>query len=291
MILSFLLSIPLNPLYAENTVTLQNKEVIVLFEKPLRNAANAVLKTYPAVKAELVKTLGWEVDFRPVVLLSKDRQAFRRTVGNDITVAFAVPEKYLIVIDNSRAHTKPFTLKTTLKHELCHLLLNHHIETLPRWLDEGVCQWASGGISEIITTLKDSDLARASLSGRLIHIGELKRFPRDEKSIHLAYAESRSIVEYIVREFGPEGLLNMLEGLKQGLTIEEAVLKSLSVSGYELELGWRAYLKRRHTWLTYLSNNIYVILFLFAALTVVYGFIRMLIRKRAYKDEDDDMEI
>jgi len=58
-----------------------------------------------------------------------------------------------IVIDSSRMNVNPFTLSVTAKHELAHLLLHHKINRthLPRWLDEGFAQWASDGISEIIT--------------------------------------------------------------------------------------------------------------------------------------------
>jgi hypothetical protein len=277
------------PLYAENISAIQSNEVIVLFEDPLRNSANAVLKIYPIVKTELENTLGWKLNFRPEIHLIRDRQDFRKIIDSNLTVAFAVPQKYLIVIDNSRMHTKPFTLETTLKHELCHLLLNNYIkkENLPRWLNEGVCQWTSGGIAEIITDRKN--LTKAYLSKRMISINSLQKFPHDEKSMLLAYEESKSLIEYIVDEFGRQKLLDILDYLREGLSPDEAVRKSLSISIYELETKWHAYLKRRITWLTYLSNNIHTILFLFAALITVAGFIRVLRRKRAYRDEEDGL--
>ncbi len=286
MLIALLLPLPL---YAENISAIQSNEVIVLFEEPLHNTANAVLKIYPIVKTELENTLGWKLNFRPEIHLIRDRQDFRKIIGSNLTVAFAVPQKYLIVIDNSRMHTKPFTLETTLKHELCHLLLNHYIkeENLPRWLNEGVCQWTSGGIAEIITDRKN--LTKAYLSKRMISINSLQKFPHDEKSMLLAYEESKSLIEYIVDEFGRQKLLDILDYLREGLSPDEAVRKSLSISIYELEAKWHTYLKRRITWLTYLSNNIHTILFLFAALITVAGFIRVLRRKRAYRDEEDGL--
>lgn len=284
-----LVLIPFATVCAGDMVTLESREAAVFFEKPLRNAAKEVIEVYPRVKSELEGTFRWEVDFRPSILLMGDSGAFNREAGNGMTVAFALPARDLIVVDNSKVHARPFTLETTLKHELCHLLLHHNIQGLPRWLDEGVCQWASNGMAELIMSAEEPDLTRASLSRSLLSIGQMGTFPDDEASLRLAYAESRSMVEYIVREFGRKGLLGALDNLKAGLSLDEAFQKSLSVPVLELEGKWHGYLEGRLTWFTYISNNIYFIVLSLAALITVYGFIRFLMRKRAYRDEDEGL--
>jgi hypothetical protein len=281
----------MNTLYAEPN-KIQTKEVIVIFEEPLETVAKDVAKVYPAVKADLVSTLDWKVDVIPDVILVKDKSTLRKMVGSDIIIAFAIPERNLIVLDTSRVYTRPFTLEATLKHELCHILLHSNIkdERLPRWLDEGVCQWASGGIAELMADDGDRALTKATISDSVISIGDLIRFPRDEKSLLLAYEESKSIVEYIVSEYGKQGILQILKYLKEGHSIDDSIQKSLSVSTSELEIKWLAYLKRKHTWFSYLSYNIYTILFSLAAVITVYGFIRLLKKKRAYVDEDEEKD-
>ncbi len=285
----FSLLVLFNPLYA-GTETLQTKEVIIFFEGPLRQIAKEVEEIYPDIKSELVGTLKWQVDFRPEIILVKDKDAFRRMTGSNIVVAFAVPDENLIVLDTSRVYVKPFTLESTLKHELCHILLHNNIESknLPRWLDEGVCQWASGGIAEIIADSGERTLAKAAVSDSMISIGNLTRFPDDEKSLILAYEESKSIVEYIVSEYREQGILQVLEYLKQGYSADDSISKGLLVSTSELENKWIAHLKRRHSWFSYVSQHIYTILFFLAALATVYGFIRLLKKKRAYVDEEED---
>jgi hypothetical protein len=284
----FLLLVFLNPIYAETEV-LKTEDIIVLFEEPLRNVAEEVEKLYPLVKEELVDKLKWDVDFRPEVVLVKDKDIMMRMEGSDLIVAFAVPDRNLIVLDTSRIYTKPFTLEATLKHELCHLLLHSNIESekLPRWLDEGVCQWASGGVAELMANDGDKALAKATISDRLISLGNLRSFPRDEKSLLLAYEESKSLVEYIVNEYGEQGILQILGYLKGGYSTDGAIRKSLSVVAPELEMKWLAYLKRKYTWFSYLSYNLYTILFFLAALVTMYGFIMILKKKRAYVDEAD----
>ena len=290
ILLSFCLSlIFVNLIFAE-TYILRTNEVVVLYKGPNGDIAQEVINEYPTVRTELIETFRWEVDFRPEVVLVNNRDNFRKMVGNNITVAFAVPDENRIVLDTSRVYTKPFTLKTTLKHELCHILLHRNIikrERLPRWLDEGVCQWASGGISELMTSDEGRALAKAAIFNKLISIKELDRFPVDERLVILAYEESKSIVEYISSEFGRQGMLNVLEYLHEGYSIEDSIQKSLSASTSELEMKWRAYLKRKYTWFSYFSNNLYTILFSIAALLTVYGFIRLLKKKKAYVDEEE----
>jgi hypothetical protein len=100
----------------------------------------------------LENTLEWTIDFKPTIVLVNDSEKFQEMTGNSLIVAYAVSQRNLIVIDHSKMNTKPFSLGSIIKHELCHLLLHDKISKviLPRWLDEGVSQWVSDGIAEII---------------------------------------------------------------------------------------------------------------------------------------------
>jgi hypothetical protein len=272
--------------------TIQTKDFTVSYEERLANVAAEVAQVYPVVSQELVETLKWETDFSPRIILTGDRDAFGKIVGMDIITAFALPDRDLIVIDTSRVYTKPFTLRSTLKHELCHLLLHQNIDSrlLPRWIDEGVCQWASGGVAELMADDGDRILTKAAVSDRLISVRELARFPMDEPSLILAYEESKSVVEYIVRDFGKIELMQILENLKEGDTIGESVQKSLGLPLSELESKWHSSLRRKLTWFTYLSANLYTIIFSLAALITVYGFLRLIQKKRSYKDDEEEGE-
>lgn len=290
--LFIILIIPSPLLYAEQIEIgiIRNNEIIVQYETPLKNAAKEVENIYPEIKAGLEKTIGWRVTFRPTVLLIKESKTFRKMVGNNQFVAFAVPRKNLIVIDYSKMKTHPFTLGITLRHELCHLLLHHYIreENLPRWLDEGISQWVSGGMAEIIMDTKRSPLKEAVLSGRFIPISTLTEgFPKEEKSLLLAYEESKSIVEYMGREYGSNGVLEVLNNLRNGDDVDAAIQKAFKTPLQELEIKWHKQLGKSITWVTYLSNNLYEILFFLAALITIAGFIRLLMKKRNYKDDDD----
>lgn len=285
-LICLLLFLPV-PLRGAEPHAVETDAVIVLFEEPMEAAARGVSDIYPVLREELEETLGWRLDSRPAVLLVKDRETFQGMAHSNLFTAFADPRQELIVIDYSRMTADPSTIATTLKHELCHLLLHRHIQNanLPKWLDEGVAQWVSGGMAEIIMRRDRSVLNRAVLSGSYIRIEDLtERFPEDRTSLLTAYEESRDLVEYIVREFGTAGLLDILRHLKEGDTPERAIRRGLLIPLDELEREWLKDLRNRATWLTYLTVHLYQILFFLGALLTILGFIRAVIRKRRYRD-------
>ncbi len=264
--------------------------MIIFFDASIRPGAVEILELYPRVKKHLEDTLTWPVTFKPNVFLIKKREQFQRAAGSDLVVAFAVPRKGLIVIDHSRMSKDPFRIEVTLRHELCHLLLHHYIgdDNLPKWLDEGLAQWVSGGIGEFLMEDKESLLNEAVLSGRLLDLRDLSySFPRDPRSFSLAYQESRSLVDYVVDTYGTGGILSIVREL-QDHDIEEATRRGLSISLEELEEAWRQQLRARLTWVTFLAGHIYEILFFAGGVIVILGFLRVLAKKRAYMQAGED---
>jgi hypothetical protein len=276
---------------ATETEIIENNELIVQYERPLRTVAKHVMDIYPSVKGELEKTFDWRLNFRPKVVLVKDRKTFKEMGGNDLIVAFAVSKRNLIVIDNSKMKKHPFTMEVTLKHEVCHLLLHNYVRgvNMPKWLNEGISQWVSGAITEIIIGENKDLLKQATLSGRFIRINDLnKTFPQEEKLLQLSYQESKSFVDYIYDEFGSDGVLQILNHIRDGKNIDTAIFESVSIPLYKLENRWHDHLRKKFTWFTYGSHHLYQILFSLSTFLLIYGYIRFLIRKRAYKDNGED---
>jgi hypothetical protein len=280
-------------LYAGELYRLEGNGIRLLFESPHEPVARELVQIFPEVREELKRTFGWDLTRTPSVRLIRDSRQFQQWVDSALTVAFALPGEDLVVIDTSRMKTHPFSLRNTFKHELCHLLLHQHIQSdlLPRWLDEGVAQWASDGAGDILLDQKRSVLNRVALRGRFIPLDSLTRgFPLNDSDLMLAYEESKSFVDHLIAMSGTEGVLKVLEEMRQGNEVHDAVRKAYAVSLDDLERGWQRSLRNRITWFTYLSYHLYEILFVLAALMSIYGFIRIMIKKRRRIKEEIEIE-
>jgi hypothetical protein len=255
-------------------------------------ATRQLQKVYPEIRNQLETALGWKLLSQPKLMLITDREAFEKMTGNPTISAFAVPPQHLIVIYLSSESSKPYILNATFKHELCHLLLHDHIRAvrLPRWLNEGVCQWVSGSLGEILmgggVVARGMDIARHPIP--LQHLRE--RFPQDQGSLLLAYEESRRFVEYLTAHYGKQSLLGILQHLKQGDDINRAVFATISKSLEDLQQEWLEDIQKGTAWLIWASQHLYEILFFIAALLTVLAFARLAIKKRDYSAEYEDEE-
>ncbi|MGD9229006.1 MAG: hypothetical protein PVF26_21055 [Desulfobacterales bacterium] len=280
--------------FAVEQKVLETKELVVVYDAGLDRTARQALAAYSGIKEALETSFQWRLDFRPTLVLLNDQNRFRQMAGHELVVAYALPKKKGVVIDNSKMNISPFTLQTTFKHELCHLLLHHNIrdDNLPRWLDEGICQWASDGLADIIMDTKRDLLPAAILSDSDFDLDTLQhRFPRGKNALILAYEQSKSAVAYLNREYGSQAILDFLRLLQQGYDLKSAFEIRFETSFDEFKYRWRAHLKKNINWFTYLSIHLYEILFVSAALLTIFGFIRMILRRRAYstqEDEDDE---
>ena len=267
---------------ASQIATMEDQTASVHFDAAQEAAAREVLRLYPTVRSDLERLIPWPIDFRPTFVLLKEGE-LEKLAGTNLVAAVAIPERDLVLLDLSKMSRHAIVLEATMKHELCHLLLHHHIRksALPKWLDEGVCQWVSNGMAEIIMDRKVSFLNEAVLAGRVLSLQQLSdRFPEDDHSLMLAYEQSQSIVNYISQKYGTEKLLLILNRLRDGKALSEAVTENLGIGIPELESNWQRSLKKEQTWLLYVSIHLYEILFFAAALLTVAGFARLIRRRK-----------
>ena len=292
-LLIFLMIFHLFPLnaFSQELQLIENSEVRILFELPLSAAAQETVAIYPETRSSLEKRLGWRLVARPTVILVNDSRSFERMAPHSLAVAFAEPRRHLIVIDYTKISRRPFTLQSILKHELCHLLLHHHIpeDLLPKWLDEGVCQWSSDWVMDIIVDHKQSVLNQVALQGRFIPMEELNSaFPYNKDGLTLAYEQSKSFVAFIDNHYGADGLLEVLGYLKNGKSIDTAFQYALRSSFNDLERAWHDSLSNKTAWFMHLSYYLYEILFGLMALLSIVAFIRIVLKKRAYFSGDPE---
>ena len=254
----------------------------------LKNSEPLISSTLEKANDEVSSLFQRTLD-EPIDVFVTDEDKFYDLTGNLMIVAFAEPTKRRIVLNLSRMKG-PETLQRTLKHELCHLYV-HRVSggRVPRWLNEGFCQYVSAGLSELLSSHAYEDLLKASGRGGLLPIRSLDRFPEDDSLMVLAYEESRSFVEFLVKRKGIRTVLQLFEVLKKGKPLDSGVKSLYGISLDELQHQWEASLRRASLFVRFLGEHIYEILFFLGAFLTVAGFCRFIYRKRrVFKDEEEE---
>jgi tetratricopeptide (TPR) repeat protein len=134
----------------------------------------------------------------------------------------------------------PAALSTVLAHELAHALMRQASgDRAPGWLHEGLAQWLEG-------RRLSREEARAAMRGRGAgSIEELEsRFPgaMDRAQARALYAQSLSLVEYVVSVRGEGALACVVARLREGDSIADALRAETALGPRELFQGWRAWI-------------------------------------------------
>ncbi len=132
-------------------------------------------------------------------------------------------------------------MERVVPHEVSHQVLYQATQNPfngpPSWFDEGLATTA-----EIKVPREYWARVRAAAEdGRLDDIASLNgQFPYDTDLALLAYAESFSIVTYIIETYGEEGLVNLIAAFGEGISVEDAVQQGLGISLDDLNTAWQA---------------------------------------------------
>jgi len=133
-----------------------------------------------------------------------------------------------------------------LVHELTHLVVHQATFSpygqLPLWLDEGLATYSEG---ELDPDLRPS-LNRAISEGTLISVRSLcSPFSAYADKARLSYAQSYSLAEYLLDNYGQDRMLDLLTLFKQGNTYDEALTEVYGFDIAGLDALWRAALTSR----------------------------------------------
>ncbi len=131
--------------------------------------------------------------------------------------------------------------KKALVHELTHLVVHQATFSpygkLPLWLDEGLATYNEGELDPVLR----SYLEGAILEDELISVRSLcSPFSAYSEKAYLSYAQSYSLVEYLLDNYGQDRMLDLLTLLKQGSTYDEALIEVYGFDIDGLDARWRA---------------------------------------------------
>jgi len=131
--------------------------------------------------------------------------------------------------------------KTTEAHELTHVLVGHLtfscLSSVPTWLNEGIAVYNEGEFDQGSTTT----LQRGIDDGTLFSVRALGgSFSEHPDRASLAYAQSYSLVNYLINTYNTNDLLQLFHNLRDGIPIDEALRQAYGFGVDELDDLWRA---------------------------------------------------
>ncbi len=128
-----------------------------------------------------------------------------------------------------------------IPHELSHQLLHQATDNpyggVPLWFDEGLAVHNQETPDYIFPVM----LEEAALNDQLIPLEALSAsFPADPDRALLSYAQSHSVVEYILADYGAERLAALADAFALAMPTNAALEATLGVTVDELDAAWRA---------------------------------------------------
>ncbi len=133
--------------------------------------------------------------------------------------------------------------KRVLVHELTHVVV-HQITSgpyggMPTWLDEGLAMRSEGPLEYYFVALFDQAVADDSL----ISVQSISSpFSAISELSYLSYAESYTVVDYLITTYGKDNMFELLETFREGASYDGALLEVYSFDTSGLERRWREHL-------------------------------------------------
>jgi hypothetical protein len=146
--------------------------------------------------------------------------------------------------------------KRAIAHELTHLVTNqmtlNPYNEIPVWLDEGLSMVNEGPIQ-----LQFSSALNMAINNKTLLSVQTIASPFSALTdiSYLSYAESYSIVDYLIRTFGKDKMFQLLDTFRQGSTYDGALQKVYGFDTSGLNIAWQKTLGISQTTSIYLGNR------------------------------------
>ena len=216
--------------------------VTVAYHGPVRSRAESVLSAIQETLATMGPLLGAGVN-EPISVTMYNNWPEMRSA---LPPTSATLRRELVT--EGQAHSEEGVLlvlggarraRGVAAHEVTHILVFRAGEgvlgSVPSWLNEGLAEYGNIDPGESYSRA----LRYAIATDNLLPITAMRSQPGNPQDVIIFYGQARSIVRYMVDEFGEEKMRELMATLKGGRNIGNAVQLVYGVSLIELENMWR----------------------------------------------------
>lgn len=173
-----------------------------------------------------------------------ERDAFYDVIGpalQENVGGLAIPEIRTLFANIAPSEVADPWVSLVVPHELTHIVFDtatrNDYHQPPHWLNEGLADYLAVGYAADAR----SNVARAARNNDLMPLHALVlRFPSTADRFSLGYDESVSAIDYLVRTYGQDALVALIQGYAGGVADDDAFQAALGVDVAGFEAGWLA---------------------------------------------------
>ena len=189
--------------------------------------------------------VAWLWDKRCQIYLYIDRQAYRQATGAPLWSGGFVNYQRRMVYSYLGASS---FLEQILPHELAHIVFREFVGfdngRIPRWLDEGVAQYAEVGRREEAWEVMRQGLVQG-IYIPLEQLNSLRLGHASGGNAQVFYTQAATLVQFFLAAYGPKRFIDFCSNLRDGYNVERALsfaTASRIASLGALEDAWRTFL-------------------------------------------------
>ena len=150
----------------------------------------------------------------------------------------AFPDENIVIMGTSGSDSN--WDKNTVIHELTHVLVGHLtfscLSYVPQWLNEGLAVYSEGPLDSQF----QGPLDQAIQNDNLLTIRSISgAFSEVASKADLSYAQSYSVVNFLIETYGQDKMTALLVALRDGATTDDALTQTYGFNIDGLETEWR----------------------------------------------------
>lgn len=232
--------------------TVKSTHFIIYYDKAPQDFLNLLSSRAEEYYDKIANDLGfrrydfWLWDNRAKIYIYDNADDYQSATGQPSWSVGAAMSKEKII------YTFPNELgffDTILPHELGHIIFREfvgfHNKAIPLWLDEGVASYQESGRRAVAKAI----VREAIKNNLFMDLGQLNSFnphsALNPAEVNIFYAESLSIIDYLVKEFGSERFVLFCQILRDKKDLQGALTGAYSFKDIQdFNRAWQEYFKK-----------------------------------------------
>ncbi len=231
--------------------TAKSTHFIIYYQNVPEDFLNRVIKRAEDYYDRIADNLGfrrydfWLWDNRAKIYIYDDALGYQAATGQPSwSVGATIPKDKII-------HAFPNEygfFDSILPHEMGHIIFREFVgfenPAIPLWLDEGVASYQEAQRRAVAPMLVKEAIRNNSFMD-LEKLSNLNpRSMPDEQSVNLFYAQSLSIVDFLIKEFGSDNFVLFCQGLRDKRDLERALAYAYPFRDLkDFNRAWQNYIK------------------------------------------------